>query len=160
MSCVPTFIHLPKNLRGLDMRRPSDRQLDFATLRRDQVVAKSDHAATTSDQLVAFDPVFDERARRLIWSIWPKQIAAAQLSIHGGVTVRQAQRILGRKQGFSLRVYGALMRSLHGEKFLDLIMDGSPAAWWREVGQERRIRSVKQRKRALEAELRELEAER
>lgn len=135
------------------MRKASAAQLTFATLGRDHVVAKSDAVVATSDHMVAFD----EKVRRLCFKLWPQPTTAAQLSIAADITVRQAQRILSRKHGFSLPVYGHLMRGLHGEAFLDLMMDGAAPEWWREVGQERRISAVKRRKRALEQELRELE---
>jgi hypothetical protein len=136
--------------------RKSAAQLAFANFGGDQVVAKNDHVVAKNDQVVDFDAA----ARELCVSLWPKPTTAAQLSIHGSITVRQAQRILGREQGFSLTVYGRLMRGLHGEAFHDLIMKGADSAWWREIGQERRIAATRRRKRELEAELRELEAER
>lgn len=122
----------------------------------DHVVATNDSVVAKNDQMVAFD----EKARELCLKLWPKPATAAHLSIAADITVRQAQRILGRKQGFSLPVYGRLMRGLHGEAFLDLIMAGAAAEWWREVGHERRIRGIKRQRSHLEKQLRELEADR
>ncbi len=138
------------------MRGKSRGQLAFATFGRDHVVAKNDHMVARNDHVVDFD----EQVRKLCVSLWPKPTTAAQLSIHGDITVRQAQRILGREHGFSLTVYGQLMRGLHGEAFLDLMMSGTHAAWWADREHERRITQARRRKRALEQELRELEDDR
>lgn len=126
-----------------------------ANLVRDQLVAKSDRVVAKGDQLVAFD----ENVRRLCRDLWPGRTTAPQLAIHGDVDVRQAQRILARDQGFSLAVFRNLMHSPYGGSFFDLFMRGSTAEWAREVLHERKITNARRQRRAIEKQLKELEAE-
>jgi hypothetical protein len=124
------------------------------------MVAQNDLLVATNDHMVEsdFDADFDEQARRLCIKLWTKKLAAAQLSIHGDVTVRQAQRIIGRRQGFSLKVYRRLVASLYGDDFLALFVAGSPIA--ESIEHDRRIRQARQRRREIDDELKALEAER
>jgi hypothetical protein len=69
----------------------------------------------------------------------------------------QAYRVATGEQNFSGPVVCHLLRSEHGYQFLQAIMDGSDAAWWRDVSQERELTAIKQQRRALDRRLRQIE---
>ena len=119
----------------------------------DSTVAKSDRAVAKGDHMAAFD----EDVRKLCRAIWPGRTTAPQLAIHGDIDVRQAQRILARENGFSLRVFRRLMHSPYGGSFFDLLMAGSTSEWARETRQERKISNIRKQRRELERQLKELE---
>lgn len=120
---------------------------------RDIPVAKSDGPVAKNDKVVAFD----ELARKLCIKLWGVDRAVAQISIHGDVTVRHAQRIMARDSGFSLDVYRNLMRSPFGGSFFDLIMDGAQSEWARETRQERQRSELIKQRRELEKKLKAME---
>lgn len=126
---------------------------DDANSGRDIPVVKSDRPVAKNDKVVAFD----ELARKLCISLWGVDRAVAQISIHGDVTVRHAQRIMARDSGFSLDVYRNLMRSPYGGSFFDLMMDGAQSEWARDTLQERRMADLRKRRRELEKQLKALE---
>ncbi|MCZ7564724.1 MAG: hypothetical protein M5U08_13870 [Burkholderiales bacterium] len=72
---------------------------------RDQVVG-------ISDQVVGLD----DKLRAECMALWPAK-TAVHLAIAADVTVRQAERILGRHQGFSLAVYSRLLQASTASAF-------------------------------------------
>lgn len=123
----------------------------------DQVVGRNDQVVGRSDQVVGFDA----EVRALCMAVWPRN-TAANLAVAADITVRQAERLLERKdpQGFSLKVYRRLMFGAHGKRFHQLLMKGCAAAWWGELDQERQLADLRRQKRAIERELQELEGRR
>jgi hypothetical protein len=129
--------------------------LDYANSRRDQVVGNCDQVVGFSDQVAAFD----HQVRQLCKKLW-KPKAAQNLSIYGDVTVRQAERLLGGKQGFSRAVYQRLCRCPDGEVFLRLWMDGCTANFWLTMLDDHDVGEIERRSEELHREAEELKRRR
>jgi len=135
--------------------RPSPDLFAGANTSRDHMVAKT---TTPSQMRPDGREDFDARVHALCTRIWPGRSFVPALAIAADITVRQAQRIFNREQGFSLDVFRKLTRDkAHGEQFLRLFMDGCEADYWIEMGQERQITALKKQRKALEKQLRELD---
>jgi hypothetical protein len=136
------------------MRKVSRGQLAFPIFAADHAAGKRGLLAGKSGrEAVAFQAALRGLARE----VWPHK-TAQHLALHADVHLRHAERFLEGKRGLSLAPIVRLLRGLHGERFLALIMAEARPQWWVEIAQERRITAVKRRRRALEQELRELEA--
>jgi hypothetical protein len=122
-----------------------------ATTRRDQLVAKNDHVVAQTDHADAFN----EAVRTLCRAVWPGRTSSPQLAIAADITTRQAERIMGREQGFSLQVYRKLIQCEQGDKFLALLIGDANPTWWRELNDGRNIVIAKKEKKLADRRFQE-----
>jgi hypothetical protein len=120
----------------------------------DSRVSKTDRDVFPAD---IFDE-FDERLLRIVRSIWPSK-TAQHLALFGDITVRQASRILGREQGASGKLIRRFLMSVHGERVLWAIMDGTKVDWWKDFGYGRKLSAIQKQQRELDKERKRLESE-
>jgi hypothetical protein len=124
---------------------------DYANLADDHVVAKHGHVVAKSDQ----DDAFNEQVLRLCRTLWPGE-TVQQLSVNAKISVRQAQRLIGREQGFSAKVIRRLCHCHNGGPFLQLWMSGCQAAHWQVMVDDHAVGEIERQGEALEKQRQEL----
>ncbi|MDQ2083668.1 hypothetical protein RA307_26075 [Xanthobacteraceae bacterium Astr-EGSB] len=128
---------------------------EFANLGRDQAVVKNAHVVAKNDQ----DDAFQEQILRLCLTVWPGE-TVQQLAVNAKISVRQAQRLIGREQGFSGKVIRRLCHCHYGAPFLQLWMHGCDATHWLTMLDDHEVCEIERRSDDLKREAEELKRRR
>lgn len=104
----------------------------------------------------AFDN-FQDELRRLVREAWPNK-TAQHLAAIGGITLRQAERILAREHNFSSAVQFNLYWCEFGERFHWALMSHVDGSWCESIRRQRRLAMIREQRAALDREEKELGA--
>lgn len=95
--------------------------------------------------------------RKMFRTLWPTK-TAVNLALYADVTVGQADKLLGGKQGFSGAVITRMLQGEHGLQVLRALMGTAAPQWWQEFDLERSITQARKDEIAAQRRRRELEA--
>lgn len=93
---------------------------------------------------------YQEQVRRIIRTVWP-EATAKELAHAGNISVRQAERILGRQQGISIELLFELLENEQvGQQVHWAILDNLTAPWSAIHRHDREYIAIQNQKRQLE----------
>jgi hypothetical protein len=139
------------------MRASSRGQTKKTNLRKERNFLRTEIPNPDHETFEQFQEAFRSLCRQLTRQSESERPPSEYLGNNGAISPRQANNILGRKQGVTLKVLWRLLRSEHGPRFHQAVLLNLRTAWAKDAYDQQTIAEKKKRLADLQRELKELE---